>query len=328
MRHWCPLLLVLCFLSQWSGAHEIRPGYLSMSETDNGYVSVLWKVPTRGEAVLALAPVFPPFCERSGIATQRLVPGALVRESTLVCSAPLQGAQIAIDGLDATLTDVLLRIVDRYGSTHTERLTPARSAYTVPVEPSRLDVANTYLLLGAEHILLGVDHLLFVLGLLLLVDGTRRLAITATAFTLAHSMTLAVATLGYVRIEQAPVEAVIALSILFLATEIIYVRRGKGGLAANRPWLLAFAFGLLHGLGFAGALAAVGLPTNAIPLALLFFNIGVEIGQLAFISAVLVLVWMARRQLGVGIRSRFSLAVTYAIGALAAYWTLLRVSVL
>ena len=146
---------------------------------------------------------------------------------------------------------------------------------------------STYTVLGIEHILTGVDHLMFVLALIMLVRGTRRLLVTVTAFTLAHSITLALATLGIIHVPGPPVEATIALSIVFVASEIVQGLRGHEGLAAKKPWLVAFSFGLLHGLGFAGALAEVGLPVNAIPLALLFFNIGVEIGQLLFIAAVI-----------------------------------------
>ena len=147
-------------------------------------------------------------------------------------------------------------------------------------------MARTYTLLGVEHILTGFDHLCFVLALVLIVGFNRRLFWTVTAFTLAHSITLALATLGVIHVPGPPVEATIALSIVFVASEIVQQQRGREGLASKQPWLVAFAFGLLHGLGFAGALAEIGLPANAIPLALLFFNIGVEIGQLLFIAAV------------------------------------------
>ncbi len=168
-----------------------------------------------------------------------------------------------------------------------QRLTPQAPARQSLRQQSGWSVAGTYLSLGVEHILLGIDHLLFVLALLLITRGTWRLVKTVTAFTVAHSITLALATLGFVHVPQAPVEAVIALSIVFVAAEIVRVRNGRDGIAARAPWIVAFTFGLLHGFGFAGALARVGLPEGHIPLALLFFNVGVEVGQLLFIAAVL-----------------------------------------
>jgi hypothetical protein len=185
------------------------------------------------------------------------------------------------------MTDVLLRVERQDGAAQTHRLTPAAPSVVVTAAPGALAVAGTYLRLGIEHILLGFDHLLFVLALLILVGPNRRLIGTVTAFTVAHSLTLAAATLGAVHLPAAPVEATIALSIAFVAAEIVHARRGVLSLTERKPWIVAFAFGLLHGLGFAGALAAVGLPQRAIPLALLFFNVGVEVGQLCFIAAVL-----------------------------------------
>jgi hydrogenase/urease accessory protein HupE len=197
----------------------------------------------------------------------------------------------------------------------------------VTASPGSFEVARTYTRLGIEHILTGFDHLLFVLALVLLVRGTRRLLWTVTAFTLAHSITLALATLGVIRVPGPPVEATIALSIVFVASEIVQQARGREGLAARKPWLVAFSFGLLHGLGFAGALAEVGLPQNAIPLALLFFNLGVEIGQLLFIAAVLLLARLAQRLAAGRIDpARASLVAAYAIGGMASYWVIERVS--
>jgi hypothetical protein len=195
----------------------------------------------------------------------------------------------------------------------------------VQAAPSRLELASTYTRLGVEHILLGVDHLLFVLALLILVEGTWRLVETITAFTAAHSLSLAAATLGFVRVPARPVEAVVALSIVFLAAEIVHVRQGRPALAHRRPWIVAFSFGLLHGLGFAGALAALGLPQNAIPLALLFFNVGVELGQLLFIAAALASMAVLRRIPFARAQWAWRVPV-YAIGSFAAYWTIERIA--
>jgi len=204
------------------------------------------------------------------------------------------------------------------------RLTPTETSMEVEAETSNLNVIQVYTGLGIEHILLGVDHLLFVFALLLIVNGWRRLVGTITAFTLAHSITLFAATLGWVHVAQAPVEAVIALSILFLATEIIHNRQGKPGMAKRFPWLVAFIFGLLHGFGFAGALAEIGLPEQSIPLALLFFNVGVELGQLLFVAAVVSMGWVLRKLLAEKILQGSEVAASYLIGSLSAYWVIER----
>ena len=214
-----------------------------------------------------------------------------LQHGTLACPGGLAGKTFTVNGLAQTQTDVLLRVDYLDGTASNQRLTPDAPTVTIPERPSALEVVSTYTALGIEHILLGIDHLLFVLALLLLVNGVGRLVATVTAFTLAHSVTLGAATLGFVHVPPAPVEAVIALSILFLASEL--ARRSlaatsvdAANLTARFPWVVAFAFGLLHGFGFAGALSEVGMPAAAVPLALLFFNVGVEIGQLAFIAAV------------------------------------------
>jgi hydrogenase/urease accessory protein HupE len=192
-----------------------------------------------------------------------------------------------------------------------------------------MQVAATYLILGVEHILLGIDHLLFVLALLILVKGTRRLLATVTAFTVAHSLTLAGATLGFVHMPGPPVEAAIALSIVFVAAEIMHSRQGKAGLTERFPWVVAFSFGLLHGFGFASALSDVGLPQAAIPIALLFFNVGVELGQLLFIASVFVVIALARRVMR---RSRVWQPAwawripPYAIGSVAMFWVIQRIA--
>jgi hydrogenase/urease accessory protein HupE len=216
----------------------------------------------------------------------------------------------------------------------TERLAPTRTSFVVQATPSAGDVAVTYLRLGVEHILFGFDHLLFVLALTILVRGWRRVALTVTAFTVAHSLTLAAATLGFVSVPGPPIEAAIALSIVLVAVEVVNARRGTPSLAARWPWLIAFCFGLLHGFGFAGALAEVGLPHHAIPIALLFFNVGVEFGQLAFVAAVLTVGGIFRRSIAFRFEpalaqrtvNRLDVMAAYAIGAVAAFWLIERTS--
>jgi hydrogenase/urease accessory protein HupE len=246
-----------------------------------------------------------------------------VEQGTWSCPGGLVGSEVEISGLETMLTDALARFERLDGTTQVARLTPSNNTFTVTGSESWLEVAATYLALGVEHILLGIDHLLFVLALLLLVPNMRMLVWTITSFTLAHSVTLAAATMGWVHIPQKPVEAVIALSILFVAMEIVHWRQGKPGITRRWPWLVAFTFGLLHGFGFAGALTEIGLPEHAIPLALLFFNLGVEAGQLLFIVTVL-LTWAVLKRISWP-QWAWRLPV-YAIGSLAAFWTIDRIA--
>jgi len=317
-------LLLLC-VSGGVSAHEVRPGYLELRELGPGAFSVLWKVPMRGGARLSLRPTLPEGCETRSPVSSHAVGGAMIERWSVACAGDLGGSTIAIAGLEGTLTDVLVRIERSDGSVHTARLTPAEPSFEVTPTTGAWEIAAAYLRLGVEHILLGIDHLLFVLALLLIVDGWRTLFATITAFTLAHSITLATATLGYVHVPQQPVEAVIALSILFLASEIVHARQGRPGVAQRRPWLVAFVFGLLHGFGFAGALTEIGLPAHAIPLALLFFNIGVELGQLLFVAAVLAS-WQILQRIPLRQPAWTSGVAAYAIGGVAAYWTIERIA--
>lgn len=318
--------LVLLLITAIPGmAHEVRPGYLEITETTPERYQVLWKIPMKGDAVLRMTPVFPETCKEQTPPSSRKVAAAMVKQWSIVCAGGLKDVDISIEGLQNTLTDVLARVTHAGGATQTVRLAPDNIRFTVSGIPSTLEVITTYLSLGIEHILLGIDHLLFVFALLLIVQGWRRLVGTITAFTVAHSITLAAATLGYVNVPQAPVEAVIALSILFLATEIIHMQQGKIGLAQRYPWLVAFIFGLLHGFGFAGALSEIGLPQSDIPLALLFFNAGVEVGQLIFVATVLLIGMILRRLTSQPMRWGETV-ITYMIGGIAAFWTIERVA--
>jgi hypothetical protein len=276
----------------------------------------------------ALAPQLPEGCAVAGPVRNDLVDGPeipnefRVQHAVVVCDGPLAGRTFAIRGLESTDTDVLLHIDYADGQSFTHRLVPASAEVVIPANPGTFDLVGAYTVLGIEHILLGVDHLLFVLALLLIVHGVRRLIMTITAFTLAHSLTLAAATLGVVSVSSIAVEATIALSILFLATELAR-RPAQGGvqvptsLTARFPWIVAFSFGLLHGFGFAGALQDVGLPERAVPLALLFFNVGVELGQLLFIGAVLVLGALIGR-FSTQLTLRAPRFTAYVIGSVAA----------
>ncbi len=306
--------------------HEVRPGYLEIGQTGAETFDVYFKVPARGDLRLSLYARLPERCQARTPVRTRAEAGAFIDQWSVTCTGGLVGETIRIEGLSATLTDVLARLERADGTVQIARLTPDNPTFVVEGIPSTWNVAGTYLALGVEHILLGIDHLLFVLALLLLVEGWRRLVTTITSFTVAHSITLAGASLGLVHIPQRPVEAVIALSIVFVAAEIVHHRQGRPSLARSRPWIVAFTFGLLHGLGFAGALSEIGLPEQSIPLALLFFNVGVEIGQLLFIVAMLALGALATRAFS-SVRPAWpwQTVSAYGIGALAAFWTLERV---
>ena len=315
-------------------AHDLRPAYLAITETAPDDYAVTWKAPALGERRLAIYPRFPKSAVEASQREGVFLSDAYVERWSVRAPAGLAGETITIDGLPESRTDVLVRIDRLNGETSTTRLTPASPSFEVPASMGLRQVAAAYLGLGVEHILFGVDHLIFVLALILLVKGWKRVLLTVTAFTVAHSITLGAATLGYLNVPGPPVEAAIALSIVLVAVEIVNVSRGQESLAARIPWLIAFAFGLLHGLGFAGALSEVGLPGHAIPVALLFFNIGVELGQLLFVAAVMLLysgwqrLWL--RVAPVGATQSHSLptiGAAYCIGGIASFWLIERVYV-
>ena len=329
------LALAGLLLAPAAQAHEVRPGYLELRQTAPDTYDLLFKLPALGEEFRLALYVSLPEGTQDVVAPRALFSdGAYVERRTIRRDGGLTGHAIGIEGLSSTFTDVLVRVQDLAGTTHTDRLTATKPSFVVKAAPGRGEVALTYLRLGIEHILFGFDHLLFVLALVILVREWARVAITVTAFTVAHSITLAAATLGFVHVPGPPVEAAIALSIVLVAVEIVNVRRGQPSLPARWPWLVAFAFGLLHGFGFAGALSEIGLPQHAIPLALLFFNLGVEVGQLAFVAGVMILVWVVRwltsqrfgRVRAQRAFARLDVTAAYVIGALAAYWLIERTS--
>jgi hypothetical protein len=267
----------------------------------------------------------PPICSNLVPSRGSFSDGAYTEQWSVTCPGGLSGSTIRISGLTATLTDVLVRLERLDGSTQVTRLTSADPSFVVEAAPRRFQVARTYIALGIEHILTGVDHLLFVSGLLLLVSGVRRLLFTVSAFTLSHTVTLTLATLGFVHVPPAPVEAVIALSILFVAYEVLRKRERPHGLAQRRPWLVAFSFGLLHGLGFAGGLSAAGLPAGHIPLALGFFSAGVEIGHFSFVAIALTLI-ASVRYWAVKLPPWSWRVPPYVVGGVSAYWLIERLA--
>ena len=307
-------------------AHESRPAYLEISEQEPGSYALVWKVPRRGDDILPLQLLLPSTCEDLSPPARYLQPNAALTRRSVICGeAGMAHQDIAITGFSATISDALVRISLLSGETQTAILNTDRPRLRIAAPQNPTAVLGSYIRLGIEHILFGIDHLLFVLGLLLIVRGVGRLVKTITAFTLAHSVTLGLAALGFVRVPQAPVEAVIALSILFLATELVKQQRGDSSMTERYPWLVALTFGLLHGFGFAGALSEVGLPQTEIPLALFGFNIGVELGQLLFVSVSLAVIWLLQR-LRINWPGWAEQLPAYGIGSLAAFWCIERVA--
>jgi hydrogenase/urease accessory protein HupE len=314
-------------LPQIAYGHEVRPGYLELQQTASETWSVLWKVPAQGDMRLSIHPRFPEACALASEPIAFQANAAYIERTSIACKGGLAGHAIGVDGLSATMTDVLVRSVRADGSVQVARLSPSAPAFVFEATPRSFEIARAYTVLGVEHILGGIDHLLFVLGLMLLVRNKWLLVKTITAFTVAHSVTLAAATLGWMRVAQPPVEAVIALSILFLASELAKRHRGDAGLMERYPWIVAFIFGLLHGFGFAGALREVGLPESDIPLALFTFNLGVELGQLLFVGTVLVALAVLRRFL-IRLPLWMHKVPAYAIGTMASCWWLQRMATL
>jgi hydrogenase/urease accessory protein HupE len=269
----------------------------------------------------------PPECRFTTPGQEQISPGALVVRGTLHCTGGLAGKTIVIAGLEATITDVLVRVNHADGRLESHLLRPTTPVVTFGGATSATERALGYLQLGVLHILLGVDHLLFVLGLLLIVRDRWMLVKTITAFTVAHSITLALATLGYASAPLPPLNAAIALSILFLGPEIVRAWRGETSFTIRHPWVVAFTFGLLHGFGFASGLAALGLPKSEISLALLLFNVGVELGQIAFVLLI-VLLERAFRVLQVRWPTAIARLPGYVVGTLGAYWTIQRTLIL
>jgi len=318
------LFLLQVLLVAVAFADELRPAYLSIRETRPDEFSVLWKVPASGDKRLGIYLQLPDTCVPKAEPVRVIENASYSERWTAVCRAGLRGRTITIDGLRSTATDALARIEYRDGSVEIARLTPEAPQFVVAGVQSRWEVAWTYFLLGVDHILTGYDHLLFVFALILLINDFWMLTKTITAFTLAHSVTLAGASLGYFSLPQQPVEATIALSIAFVASELIKQRPGERRLSESYPWVVAFAFGLLHGFGFAGALKETGLPQTDVPVALLTFNIGVEAGQLLFVATVWIVFAGIHRLFAVPAAPARAV-VAYLIGAVSMLWFVARV---
>jgi hydrogenase/urease accessory protein HupE len=321
------LWLAALALAPMASAHEIRPAFLQIREVEPNVYDFLWKTPSQGEMRLALNVIQPKDCTNAGEPRRTQVGGAVLDRWRAACAGGIIGKPIQIENLSHTLTDAIIRFEPLDGADKTLRVKPDNPVFTLPAAQGWTDVATTYFFLGVEHILLGFDHLMFVLALLLLIPNLHRLLAAITAFTVAHSLTLAGTTFGWVKLANAPVEATIALSIMFVAVEIMRVRAGRSSLTATMPWIASFAFGLLHGFGFASALTGAGLPRQELPLALVSFNVGVELGQLGFVALVLALE-QSFRVLEVRWPRWVQALPGYTVGSLGAYWTVQRVALL
>jgi hydrogenase/urease accessory protein HupE len=308
-------------------AHELQPVYLELRQTGPETFHVLWKMPPREDLWNGMRPQLPDGCRITSDPIRTQTADSYTERFTISCPGGLAGKSIGVEGPMAALADVLVRFQRLDGTTQITRLTPSVRSFVVASAPAPWETAATFFNLGLQHILMGVDHLLFVLGLLLIVKDRWMLLKTITAFTVAHSITLAIATLGYASAPLPPLNAAIALSILFLGPEIMLRRRGQTSYTLRHPWVVAFAFGLLHGFGFASGLANTGLSHAEIPLALLLFNLGVEAGQL-FSVGIILLLERSFRTLEIRWARWAELLPPYAIGSLGAYWTIQRTVIL
>ena len=322
------LLMALAVFASHAQAHDARPAYLQITETAPAHYSVLWRTPVLSGNQLPVALKLPETAHTIGDPIKQRLSDSLVERRVIETGKEgIAGQRIDFIGLQATITDVLVRVKYLNGEQVTELVQPSKAWIAIPAKQEFLGVLSAYVRHGVEHILLGYDHLLFVFALILIVRSARTLLWTITAFTLAHSITLALASLGIVHVPVPPVEAAIALSIVLLAMEILRLRRGEPSVTARWPWVVAFVFGLLHGFGFASALTQIGLPEHDLPLALFAFNVGVELGQLAFIAVVLGL-WALLRRIPFSprVHDYAPVAGAYAIGIMATFWFIERVT--
>ena len=309
-------------------AHESRPAYLEITETAPGRYDLLWRTPLLSGMRLPVVLRLPDEVRNVTDPVVRDLSDSLVERRIVEAGeGGLAGKRLEFVGLQATITDVLVRVQFRDRDRTTTLVHPSQPWIEIAAVRAPMTVAIGYLVAGIHHILLGVDHLLFVLGLLLIVKDRWMLVKTISAFTVAHSLTLAIATLGYASAPAAPLNAAIALSILFLGQEIVRTWRGETSLTIRHPWVVAFAFGLLHGFGFASGLTTMGLPGAEIPVALLMFNLGVETGQLLFVILILGLE-RAFRVLEVRWPPVVAALPAYTVGSLGAFWTIQRLAIL
>ena len=320
------LYFMLLLIPFTISADEIRPAFLELTQHTETTYKVLWKKPTQGEAqsALKLAPIFPSDSKIKGIKNISRSGSSVLETFVIEDNAALIEKPIIIQGLETTSSDVLVRILYLDGATEFIRVLPEQPSFMLTHKSGFYNMASTYFVLGVEHILEGFDHLLFVLALLLLVSNIRLLIWTITAFTVAHTITLMLASLDIIHLSSSAIEVTIALSIIFVAAEVIYTMRGNQHITNKYPWLIAFGFGLIHGLGFAEALKEIGLPQNEIVPSLIFFNVGVETGQLIFLSTLLFLVWLFKPLFKKHVFV-YKIGLTYSIGIIGTVWFLQRI---
>ena len=322
------LLLLICGLAATgsAGAHEVRPAYLKIVERDDDSIEIRWRQPVMGDYTIAIAPVLSSGWLDGEPQERSVTSNSLVKTWSMnPPHAPLAGQTLWIKGLNRTITDTLVRIEYADGRVLSHLVKASRPSMEIPAKNSSTMTVPEYLLLGIHHIWSGPDHLIYVLGLILLISTFRSLITTITAFTLAHSLTLACAALGWIQLRPAPVEAVISLSIVYVAVELLRLRRGESSLAGRAPWMIAFVFGLLHGFGFAGALRETGLPDQAIAPALFMFNVGIELGQIMFVLLILATFRFLRNYLPV-LQERMLRIAPYGIGSVASFWLIERMT--
>jgi hypothetical protein len=321
-------LVLLAGLCRSAGAHEARPAYLEIRETAPGRFDLLWRTPVLSGMRLPVVLAVPKSVGSVREPVVQVLADSLLERRTIDAGAAgLAGKRIEFPGLQLTITDVLVRVQMLDGRTWTTIVRPSQPWIEIAAEQTRMQLLGTYVVHGIRHIAFGPDHLLFVFGLLLIVKDRWMLVKTITAFTVAHSITLAIATFGWAEAPVVPLNAAIALSIFFLGPEIVRSWRGETSFTIRHPWVVAFVFGLLHGFGFSSALTSAGLPRADLPAALLGFNVGVEIGQLAFVLLVLA-VERAFRVLQIRWPRWAEALPGYTVGTLGAFWTIQRTAIL
>lgn len=317
------LALLAMMVPMAAQADELRPGYIEFTQRDAQNWRLIWKAPMRGGVTPATQPVLPASCTVKGTPQRRMAPLAVITTSDVRCTSTVWGQRIGLTAFSGSQTDVLVRVAPLRRPVQALRLTADQPSAIIAAKPGRWQVAKTYFITGIDHILFGYDHLLFVVSLVLLLSGLWTVAKAITAFTIAHSITLIGTTMGFLGLPQRPVESVIALSILFLAVEIVKRDPERPRLSERIPWVVAFGFGLLHGFGFAGALNEIGLPEGDVPTALLTFNLGVEAGQLAIVLVTFALLALLRRFVPAAVPVIIRIAA-YGIGTISAYWFIER----
>lgn len=330
------MILIVCLMATLpthANAHALEPGFLELVPFGHSEWRVTWRKPQVQGRPMAIDAVLPQGCVSRHRPDPVFDGRAFLTGWVASCSEGLEGGEIRIEGLERTRTDVLIRYATAQGAApQAARLTPATPFFTVPIDPGALRILTSYFALGVDHIIKGIDHLLFLLMLLFLINDWRPLLAAVTSFTIAHSLSLAAASLGWIVVPSPPIEAIVALSIACLAAEFLQKHKETPSITKRYPWTLGFAFGLLHGLGFARALLELGLPEGDVPLALLAFNLGVEAGQILFIATAIVF-GLAFARLYPMLAARVTQPVThelravaYGVGSLAAYWAVERVA--